>query len=143
MKKNLLILFVSVLLLTLVSCGKKVEKSDQGVTKTPAPTELKDSVVIVTVGVDSMNVLEILKANHDVQEVSSAMGTFVKGIDGVENNMHTFWFFEVNGEMASKAADLIPTTPSDTIIWYFRQPGSESSTDASEPSADGSGQSGD
>ncbi|HDL02055.1 MAG TPA: DUF4430 domain-containing protein [candidate division Zixibacteria bacterium] len=123
MIKNLFVtcVFISALFVTFTGCGKKVEKD----TQSSAPTELKDSVVIVTIGVDSLNVLEVLKVSHEVNEVSSAMGTFVKGIDGVENNMSTFWFFEINGEMASKAADKIMTVSTDTIKWYYRQPGTE------------------
>ncbi len=120
------IMVVTALMVLTTGCGKKVEDSTQ--TKIDIPTEMKDSVVIVTVGIDSLNALEVLKAEHEVDEVSSAMGTFVKGIDGVENNRRTFWFFEINGDMASKAADKILTTSSDTIKWYFRQPGTEKPT---------------
>ncbi len=130
MKKKLFVIcvFLSALFVFFTGCGKKADKPD----KSQIPTELKDSVVIITVGVDSLNVLEVLKANHEVNEVSSAMGTFVKGIDGVENNMSTFWFFEINGEMASKAADKIMTVSTDTIKWYYRQPGTEPSTEKND-----------
>lgn len=130
MKKNLFVtcVFISALFVTITGCGKKADTPDQ----TQIPTELKDSVVIVTIGVDSLNVLEVLKANHEVNEVSSAMGTFVKGIDGVENNMSTFWFFEINGKMASKAADKIMTVSTDTIKWYYRQPGTKKTAEKND-----------
>ncbi len=125
MKKYLLLLCIAAMtfFVAIIGCGKKADETTQ--TKTETPTEMKDSVTIVTVGVDSMDALQVLKQSHDVNEVSSAMGTFVKGIDGVENDMYTFWFFEVNHEMGNKAADKTMTTESDTIRWYFRQPGAE------------------
>lgn len=134
MKKNSILICMVIIALFVVfaGCGKKVEKTNQSPDQSQHPTEMKDSVTIVTVGVDSLNVLEVLKADHEVNEVSSAMGTFVKGVDGVENNMYTFWFFEINGEMASKAADKIMTSASDTVKWYFRQPGAEKSAEGND-----------
>ena len=134
MKKYIYLLTISTLLLglSLTNCGKKDKTTDKIAVQQEAPTEMKDSVVIVTYGVDNMTALDVLKQEHEVNEVSSAMGTFVKGIDGVENNMHTFWFFEINGEMAENAADKIETIPEDTIIWYFRQPGAEKPAEAND-----------
>lgn len=124
-KLSILILLTGLLI---ISCGKKNDRIENKL----VDKVTKDSVVIQMAGVDSLNALEVLKLSHDVNEVSSAMGAFVKGIDGVENNMSVFWFFEINGKMANKAADKIMTTPSDTIIWYFRQPGSEKSTEKND-----------
>ena len=134
MKKYIYLLTIFTLLLglSLTSCGKKEEPTNKLAVKQETPTEMKDSVVIEMDGVDGLNVLEVLKQEHEVNEVSSAMGTFVKGIDGVENDMHTFWFFEINGEMADLAADQIQTTPYDRIIWYFRQPGAEKPAEAND-----------
>lgn len=115
-------LFILIALLSLFSgsCSKKTEKSTRGVVK-----ETSDSLVIVTIGVDSLNALQVLQQEHKPMTVSSAMGTFVRGIDGIENDTKTFWLFEINGEMADKAADNIMTHAGDTIKWYFRKIGAK------------------
>lgn len=130
----MLILF-TFLIITIISCGKKAEdaKDTSAVDTTESVDksglETKDSVVISLAGIDGKNALEVLKSSHEVAEVSSAMGTFVKGIDGIENSTNTFWFFSINGEMADRAADRIMTTSQDSVFWYFRQVGSQSGSD--------------
>ena len=135
MKTTRLMFSIFTIFLLLIGCGQKTDESKKtapvDTTKTvdKSGIETKDSLVIGMAGIDGKNVLEVLKTSHEVSEVSSAMGTFVKGIDGVENNMTTFWFFSVNGEMADEAADNIVTTAADSIYWYFRQVGAQTGSD--------------
>ncbi|KAA3634075.1 MAG: DUF4430 domain-containing protein [Calditrichaeota bacterium] len=135
MKATHLTISLFTVLLLLIGCGKKAEESkdiapiDTTEKIDKSNIETKDSVVIAMAGIDGKNALEVLKTSHEVSEVSSAMGTFVKGIDGIENDMTTFWFFSVNGEMADKAADNIITTATDSIYWYFRQVGAQTGSD--------------
>jgi hypothetical protein len=81
---------------------------------------VQDSLAILNYGVDSMNVLEILQQNHDVITVSSAMGTFVKGIDSIENSSKAFWLYSVNDTIADRASDNFITKKGDVIKWHYR-----------------------
>jgi len=121
--KNYLLLILLFTLLIQTNCSKK----DTAEQNSRPPKETRDSLVITLSGIDDLNVLEVLEKKHKTNTVSSAMGTFVKGIDDIENNSNTFWFFSVNGVMAKEAADNIMTQDSDTIVWYFRQIGVETS----------------
>lgn len=81
---------------------------------------VQDSLVIIYKGIDSMNVLEILLRNHDVHTVSSGMGTFVRGIDSIENSSEAFWLYSVNDTIADRAADNYMTKTGDIIKWHYR-----------------------
>lgn len=56
-------------------------------------------------------------AAYPVEYDSSAMGVFVKSINGVSNSKTAYWLYFVNGKPVPKAAnDFVPST-GDTIEW--------------------------
>lgn len=81
---------------------------------------IQDSLIIKYHGIDSMNVLEILLMNHDVNMVESGMGTFVKGIDSVENSTKAFWLYSVNDTIGDRSADNFITKNGDIVKWHYR-----------------------
>lgn len=121
MKYQLSLIISVFCLLILFGCGskKESEKTDE------IPKETRDSLIIEMAGADSLTVLEQLEARHEIVSVPSAMGTFVKAIDNVENSRHVFWFYSVNDEMADIAADKYITRKGDVIKWHFRYIGTE------------------
>ena len=109
-----LIVFVLFSLLMVSNCTKsELEQKTQDFV-------VQDSLIIINYGVDSMNVLEILQQNHDVNTVSSGLGTFVKGIDNIENSSEAFWLYSVNDTIADRAADNFVTKSGDVIKWHYR-----------------------
>ena len=105
-----------------ISCGTEKKETNQAA---PLPEKTRDSLIISYAGADSMSVLALLEAGHEVVSVSSALGTFVKTIDGIENSQRLFWFYSVNNVMGDIAADQYMTSPEDTIRWHFRFIGPE------------------
>lgn len=83
--------------------------------------EPNDSLVIELAGRDSMTVLEVTDAAHDVQCRASAMGSFVIQIDTIRNSPRYFWVCSVNGEMIDVAADKHMTRTGDVVRWHYRR----------------------
>jgi hypothetical protein len=109
-----LIALVMFSLLTVSNCTKnELEQKTQDFV-------IQDSLIIINYGVDSMNVLEILQQNHDVNTVSSGLGTFVKGIDNIENSAEAFWLYSVNDTIGDRASDSFITKSGDVIKWHYR-----------------------
>ena len=109
-----LIALVMISLLTVSNCTKnETEQKTQDFV-------VQDSLIIINYGVDSMNVLEILQQNHDVNTVSSGLGTFVKGIDNIENSSEAFWLYSVNDTIGDRASDNFITKSGDVIKWHYR-----------------------
>lgn len=126
MKKITLIIIMSAILVS--ACGKKAEKSDQK----NIPQVTRDSVVVELSGRDSTSVLTLLEEKHEIVSVSSAMGTFVKAIDNVENSHFAFWLYSVNGEMSDVGADKYITSDGDTVKWHFRLMAPENKPDSTK-----------
>ncbi len=80
-----------------------------------------DSLVIELPGMDSMTVLQVTDAVHDVEYRSSAMGSFVVRIDTIRNGPRFFWVCSVNGEMIDVAADRRMTRTGDVVRWHYRR----------------------
>lgn len=108
------LILVTACLISISSCSQK-----ETMQKT-LDYAVQDSLVIIYDGIDSMNVLEILMRNHDVNTVSSAMGIFVRGIDSIENSSEAFWLYSVNDTVADRAADNYMTKAGDIVKWHYR-----------------------
>jgi hypothetical protein len=80
-----------------------------------------DSIVIELPGKDSMSVLEVTDAAHDIDARTSAMGSFVIQIDTIRNSPGFFWVCSVNGEMIDVAADKYITRTGDVVRWHYRR----------------------
>lgn len=57
------------------------------------------------------------RARFSVELDSSAMGVFVKSIDGATNTRTAYWLYFVNTKPAQEAADRFLPRPGDTIEW--------------------------
>lgn len=62
------------------------------------------------------SVMDILKANYDVQEEAG----MVTAIDGLEQDVakNTYWMYKVNGVMADKGANDLHPKAGDVIEFY-------------------------
>ncbi len=57
------------------------------------------------------------RARYSVEFDSSAMGIFVKSINGAANTKTAYWLYFVNTKPAQEAADRFLPHPGDTIEW--------------------------
>ncbi len=70
-------------------------------------------------GQDNKNVLELLKANHQVQSVDSSYGTYVQAIDGINSTENSVWLYYINNEPGLEAADKAVTKTGDKVEWRY------------------------
>jgi len=96
------------------------DKAGETDTSVAAPI---DSLVVSLIGIDSVSVLDLLRAEHAVEVQESAMGAFVKSIDSVENSQGYFWLYSVNDSMGKVAADKYLASDSDVVKWHYRKIG--------------------
>jgi len=94
-----------------VGCAERAEKSKD------APSV--DSVLVTQVAADSIGVLDLLLAEHEVNYRGSAMGAFVTSVDSVETGGGCFWTFKVNDSAIPVACDKYRVGPGDTVTWRF------------------------
>ncbi len=120
-----LLLILPLLILTAFSCSQQADKTpDQAASADTTATEVPvDSLVITLMGADSVTVLDLLRADHEVDLHQSAMGAFVKAIDSVENEQGYFWLYSVNDSMGKVAGDKYYTSDSDIVKWHYRKIG--------------------
>ncbi len=83
--------------------------------------DASDSLRIELRGLDSVTVLDLLQAQHEVATKSSAMGVFVTAIDSLESGMDVFWLFSVNDTMPQVGCDQMYTRTGDRVIWHYRK----------------------
>lgn len=113
-------LLLSVLLASVVlSCVQKKESKPSPADAEP-PATPKDSVTIEIVATDSLDVLTLVRSQHDVTAKQSSMGAFVSGIDSTFSGGDCYWLFSINSEMAQTACDQLLVGPGDTVRWHFR-----------------------
>ena len=118
----ILIILISFLI---ISCGQKSGNDGKNPdltieNKTDQP-EPKDSIVIELIGIDSLSVFDLLRADHKVVSKSSIQGIFVTGIDGIDNTRDHFWLYSVNDSMGAVAADRYIIGESDRVRWHYRK----------------------
>lgn len=65
----------------------------------------------------NQSVFEQTRRHFAVQYDSSAMGIFVKAIDGIANTKAAYWLYFVNSSPAKQAADRFVPAGGDTIEW--------------------------
>ena len=85
----------------------------------------RDSLTIELLGADSVSVLDLLVAEHEVDMIGGSQGAFVRGIDSIANSAACAWVYSVNDSMAQVAADKYLTSDGDRIVWHFRRIGSK------------------
>lgn len=64
-------------------------------------------------------IMDLLKANYEVTEKDG----FITAIDGQEQDEKEgiYWMFDLNGELAPKAADQIELNDGDTVEFYQKK----------------------
>lgn len=108
--------------LILTACGSGDQPDDQSdVDANKTQIASTDSLVIDLVGVDSLTVLDLLKAEHQVDYRSTISGVFVTMIDSTESGSNYFWIYSVNDTMPPLACDQLVTLEGDRVRWYFRR----------------------
>jgi hypothetical protein len=106
-----------IILFAIASCSGQNSGSKQDVSLPSGP----DSLVITLVGQDSVSVFDLLKKEHSVKSWGTAMGTYVAGIDSLENSSSVFWIYSVNDTMPQTASDKWLTHTGDKVQWHFRK----------------------
>ena len=113
----LVVLSVVVILALIISgCIRKKRVDD----KADAETVPFDSTFVEIVATDSIDVLTLTVANHELVTKQSAMGAFVLSIDGLESGSDCFWLYSINHEMAQEACDKRKVGEGDTVRWMYR-----------------------
>ena len=102
-------------------CGTEEQESSAlpGDTTTAANTEEskgRDSVSVTLVGQDSVTVLELLQMSHYVESRSTAMGSFVTGIDSIRGGTSGYWVYTINDTVPKTAADKMFTRSGDKSV---------------------------
>lgn len=112
---------VSAIVMSLLACAGENQTAQQADTDATAPRS--DSLVIELDGIDSVTVLDLLLATHEVNHRPSVAGAFVTSIDLIENGSDWFWVYSVNDTMARVACDKYVTSNGDRVKWHFRRYG--------------------
>jgi hypothetical protein len=86
-------------------------------------TKGQDSLVIELAGADQTSALDLLKADHDVDYRSTAVGAFVTQVDQAESGAEYFWMYSVNDSFPTTACDKFVTSDGDRVVWHFRKMG--------------------
>jgi len=108
--------------LLLLRCTSHDRADDRLSDTTDQATQVfHDSLVIELTGVDSITVLDLLVADHQVDYRNTAAGAFVTAIDGVESAADWFWVYSVNDTSPSMACDRQLTSNGDRVRWHFRK----------------------
>jgi uncharacterized protein DUF4430 len=116
------------LLISIVAFFGCSQESDSAADKTgeakdTAGSAPVDSLVISLIGVDSISVLDLLRADHEVDLQESTMGVFVKAIDSIKNEQGYFWLYSVNDSAGTVAGDKYITSDGDIVKWHYRNIG--------------------
>jgi len=66
-----------------------------------------------------VSVLDLTKANYEVEYKESSAGAFIESIDGVRNRNNTYWIFYVNDTAGTVAADRYILKQGDHAEWLY------------------------
>lgn len=121
---RILLSAVFTLLATLLACSGQQQTQEPSETDSAiSAVSPADSIVVELNGLDSMTVLDLLKASHQVEYQSTMSGAFVTAVDSVTNDTDHSWLYSVNDSMAQMACDKYVTAPGDRVKWHFRKIG--------------------
>jgi len=67
------------------------------------------------------NLLEVSKAQAEIQTEDSELGVFVTDINGTSNNEGSFWIYYVNGEMGQVGVDQYTCKDGDKVEWRYEK----------------------
>jgi hypothetical protein len=112
------------ILVVAYGCGSDSKPSPKTPDSAAQPlTKGQDSLVIELAGNDQTTVLDLLKADHDVDYRSTAVGAFVTQVDEAESGAEYFWMYSVNDSFPTTACDKYVTSDGDRVVWHFRKMG--------------------
>jgi len=121
---GVLFIMLSWILMNLSSCDGNQRQDDKAQSNTEQKTAVsadRDSVVIELSGADSLTVLDLLLAGHQVAYKSTAAGVFVTAIDSIKNGGGAYWIYSVNDSLPQVACDRYVTKDGDMVKWHFRK----------------------
>jgi len=120
---NLVLVLMIFLSSILLSCSSGDDKADSGdgTVFDSLAIEYEDSITIELTGRDSVSVFQLLREEHDVEYLATALGVFVKSIDSVENGSRSFWIYTVNDSVSETASDKYITCENDRVRWHYRK----------------------
>ncbi|UCD63901.1 MAG: DUF4430 domain-containing protein [Candidatus Zixiibacteriota bacterium] len=122
--RRLFLVLTLVLSSVFLSCGSGTDdlaEADDPGRDSAATVAFHDSLIIEMTGRDSLSVLDILMAEHQVDYFSTAAGVFVTAIDSIGGASRLFWVYSVNDTMAQVASDRYITRSGDRIKWHLRR----------------------
>ncbi|MGT2742872.1 DUF4430 domain-containing protein [Streptococcus plurextorum] len=111
------LLLLSLMLVACGNSGANQQTSTQSQGKVHLIVTIDTNTIDEQVAFDEGDtVMDVLKANYAVEETDG----FITAIDGQEQNPaeKLYWMFDVNGEMAPKAANQIKVQDGDKIEFY-------------------------
>lgn len=114
--RNIVATIVVVVVLALLGIG-----ADKLAEKTGAPAQSSQKTVapITYAGQEGKNVLELLKATHQVESIDSSYGVYVQSIDGVSSTENSVWLYYINNEAGVVAADKAVTQNGQSVEWRY------------------------
>ena len=118
------VVLVTILSTMLPGCSSKQSQQNFALdTAAQVQTANGDSLVIELTGVDSLNVLELLKREHEVEYRGTAAGAFVTAIGPTATCAEYFWLFSINDTFPTVACDRCVVSANDRVRWHFRRVG--------------------
>src|SRR5689334_17915029 len=112
--RNIVATIIVVVVLELLGIGAS-ELAKKSPSKQTTGTSQSTVAPISYAGQEGKSVLELLKANHQVESVDSSYGTYVQSIDGKASTETSVWLYYVNNEPGLEAADKTITKDGQTI----------------------------
>lgn len=117
--RNTVALVVAIVVLGLLGIGAGELAKRNPISADSIPNSQNNVAPIAYDGQDNKNVLELLKANHEVQSVDSSYGTYVQAIDGINSTETSVWLYYINDEPGLEAADKAVTKTGDKVEWRY------------------------
>lgn len=120
MKKLFRLAFLSLASLFLVACGNggaaEESQSEKELTAQLVVTIDTNKIDEKVTFSEGDTIMDLLKANYKVEEKDG----FITAIDGQaqDEKAGSYWMFDINGELAPKAADQITVSEGDKIEFY-------------------------
>ncbi|VTS18299.1 putative lipoprotein [Streptococcus pseudoporcinus] len=120
MKKWSKLILICLSGLLFVACGRQGQNISQAKKEAYVHLTVKEDTNEVDEKVafqEGDTVMDVLKANYKVKEKDG----FIRAIDGYQQkpNEKVYWFYKVNGKMATKAANVLKVKKGDNIYFYL------------------------
>jgi len=118
MKKNI-IWIVGIVVIVFAIFGVYSYTQKQNTTDEKISVDNSAELIEITANQDQ-TVLDVLKANNEVDYTDSSSGAFINKINGIENTDSKYWSYSVNGVDGMVAADKYICKKGDKIKWQYK-----------------------